>query len=145
MPRGRPDFSPTSADVVLRPEWRANEGVDKNFIEAEVALVGYGLSAAFTYVVTLGKILYITDFGFTLRASAAANAELNQIGFLIIRQNHGGGIYTDFGHIGGNGGAHWTHSKPTPVERLPGSLEFRLYNYSNHACVGTISVYGYEV
>ena len=140
-----PDYEGPKQKIYLAPEWSALTGDDKNFVEAEVALAAFGSNAGFTYVPTEGKTLYLTAVGFTLRANAGASADLPQIGFLTIRWNHGGGAYTVYCHIGGNGGAFVNLPKPVAIERQSGNLEFRIYNYSNHACIGTVSAYAYEI
>jgi len=137
MARGRPDFSPTAADVVLRPEWAAEESTDKDLYASQVLTPATSVSV--TYVVPAGKKLFITQISISLFAAVVAvDGESNQIvrGYVTVD----GDYKVD---IGGNGGAGLSLSKPaiaTAGQTLVGTVE----NWSNHNTYGSISINGYE-
>lgn len=140
MAHGRPDFSPTAVDVVLRPEWAAKEGTDKTLVLTG-GLAGYGTDINLSYAVPAGKTLYITEAGFLFNAQAAADGELNQMGHML-----GGDLTTGIYPIivGGNGGGSIALAKPITI---PGGHTFYMLvaSRANHACYGAVVMAGYEV
>ncbi len=140
MAHGRPDFSPTAVDVVLRPEWAAKEGTDKNFV-ASGNMAGEGQAVPLSYTVPDGKILYITQYTFVIYALLPADSELNQFGSLNMLN---GTTYVYLALDGGNGGGRFVFSKPA-VFLAGEELSTVLSNRTNHGCYGAFTVQGYEV
>ena len=139
MTDDRPDFSPTAVDVVLRPEWAAKEGADKEFIVENTALAA-GDATQLDYTVPVGKTLVITDVSYHLGATDLANGELNQICRCRITEV----IALETKWVeGGNGGGH--HALRKPLIFLAGE-QFRIgvRNMSNHTCVAGSFAAGYE-
>ncbi len=134
----RPDGSPTAVDVVLRPEWAAVQGTDKNLIaiginKGEGEYIEYNL-----YTVPVGKQFVMTAIGVASYANVVANADLNQI-FLVRVVN-----VAETLNFGGNGGAY--NYLPRPIVFAAGVIpDIFLYNFSNHHCDLRLSVQGYEV
>ena len=140
MAHGRPDFSSTAVDVVLRPEWAAKEGTDKKF-RIYGSNKTYGLGAELEYGIPSGKTLYITGLSFSIYASGAADADLNQIGrcYLYISP-----LTTPKVVIGGNGGGIGLLNTPL-VFKAGETLVLGVTSWANHACEIFTSAWGYEV
>ena len=126
--------------VYLQPEWAAKTGIDKNFL-LTASNKTYGQYTEGAYTVTSGKTLYICGASFAIQASAAANADLPQIGYVNL-MNYTDTIY--LAYIGGNGGGSVTFPKPVSVA---GGKSFRYYLqvFANHACEAELSIWGYEI
>ena len=54
-----PDYYAGGADIVLRPEWAAVEGTDKNITAETGAIAPNVNTTVLTYTVTTGKTLYV--------------------------------------------------------------------------------------
>ncbi len=134
----KPDGQGLTVDLMLRPEWSAVEGIDKD-MNASDATLAFGETAGITYVVPVGKRLYITDLSGALYAAAAANADLNQICAVWLSVG-----LTLKGVNGGNGGASLSPKKPW-VATAGQTVTAFLYSFANHSCSGTITLSGYEV
>jgi len=126
--------------VYLQPEWAAKTGIDKNFAYS-VSNVAGGSQGSGSYTVPSGKTLYICGMSFKISAYASANADLNQMGAMRIK-NQTDGI--ELACIGGNGGGSVTFSKPHVI---PANKEF-WYIYevnTNHNCDIRIATWGFEI
>mgnify|MGYP001574539190 CR=1 FL=1 len=136
MAKGRPDFSPTAVDVILRPEWAAQEGTDKQFLAEDVKT--YRQLVETIYTVPAGRKLIITDLIGRAFATAAANADLNQIMEITCFTDT-----TELVIVGGNGGLAVTLSKPLVI--LAGALfSLRTYCNANHEMNVAALASGYE-
>ncbi len=140
MAKGRPDYTPTAADVVSRPEWAAKEGTDKAFSlpAADVAADGQTTGS---YLVPAGKTLYISQLCVFGYATAVANRDLNQ--------NVGGSLWELLPYL-----IHWTQAGfggcafafPQPIPITAGrTITFSVYNLSNHNQTIGMTVRGYEL
>ncbi len=135
-----PDFYAGGADVALRPEWAAIEGIDKNMYAWENDKA-FGEVAEVIYTVPAGKTLYVTDIGWASWAEVAANGDLPQMSHALIYNNtDGGGLWQQ----GGNGGGSHAFSKPQVCEASH-EYWFRVLNRANHNCRLAIHISGYEV
>ncbi len=136
----RPDGSPTAVDVVQSPTWADIEGRDRSLLMNQ-ALVNYNDAFDLLYMVPAGKTFYLTDYSAFLWASAAGNAELNQMCAVeIVDATTGVTIVSS----GGNGGVVGTLKREVTI---PGGdvLMGTLYNGSNHGCRASLCMLGYEV
>jgi hypothetical protein len=138
--RGRPDYSPTAVDVVLRPEWEAYQALDKNFFGQDLNK-DFGETTFVDYTVPAGKTLYITEFGCQCRAASKADADNNQICW--------GFIYDDTTSTflwisGGSGGITMPFNKPLVIPATH-QVSFQCFNGSNHLCDISVSAGGYEI
>lgn len=122
-----PDFEGPKCDVILGPEWAAEEGTDKEFAAQEFD-VPVDEVITVSYVVPSGKTLYIATLGCVSRGAAFADRDLNQmveihLTDLTVPQIK---LYT-----GGNGGAVINSPKPAVI---PSGHEayFVVVNNSNH-------------
>ncbi len=140
MARGRPDFSPTAVDVVLRPEWAAKEGTDKTFGCQELN-ADFEDHADVVYDVPAGKTLYINQSSFQGSADAAADADNNQI-IHVFLQDVTAMEYPV--NTGANGGGQVTFPKPIV---FPAGHRFamRITARANHTIRITATATGYEL
>jgi len=140
MAKGRPDYSPTAVDVVLRPEWAAKQGTDKSFYTYKTdaaAMTG----VASTYTVPAGKTLYLVSVSVLSNAYDSADAEKNQMVEADLVELVGA---TCLWQQGGNGGMHAAF--PTPIVLSAGQqLSMTVSNFSNHVSSISITVLGYEI
>lgn len=140
MASGRPDFSPTAVDVVLRPEWAAVESKDKQFYATAVNVASAG-NVVLNYVVPVGKTLYITEYSFSISATnPAVDGEKNQMGEGLIFNTT---TATTLIKIGGNGGFGFTLPKPLAISGE--TVTFIAYNASAHNVDLGVTALGYEV
>ncbi len=128
-----PDYYAGGADVVLRPNWAAEEGTDINLFGSWLATGPNIDRILITQAIAAGKTLYITDYGVTLSLEAGY-----VIGWLVLAST--GGI---IGH--GGGGSGWWNAlgKQLPVEG-PDTVTLHALHFAagNDNLNGTIM--GYE-
>ena len=136
----RPDGSPTAVDVVLRPEWAAKVGTDKN-LTVQQGNVAPALMASGAYLCPAGKTLYVTqiayygapiDLGVDGEKSHHVFAELLVIGV--------GWLFFE-AHESGNS---LPLNKPAVITAGM-TLTYRVQNISGHNLNLGIVVNGYEV
>ena len=140
MAHGRPDYSPTAVDVVLRPEWAAKEGVDKSF-QSSSSPRTFGQSFFVSYTVPLTKTLYIVHFGIRNVPVAAVDGDKNQIceGRIVDFTTS-----TTLWNQGGNGGLGIAFHKPIVI---PGDHRVDMYAYTFAAHDTNLGLYAaaYEI
>lgn len=136
----KPDGQGLTVDLMLRPEWAAAIGIDKNLLASAVN-VAAGIAINLAYAVPAGKTLYLQSFSFSEWAMLVADSELNQI--------VSGDIWnittsTGICYVGGNGGAAITF--PKPLAFSAGTV-VKLFarNGSGHGVELTMTAQGYEV
>ena len=139
MARGRPDFSPTAVDVILRPEWAAVEATDKN-LGAFGSSLAWEAGISVNYAVPAGKTLYITQLSGHSYAQAAADADLNQM--MGIGITYGGPPVTLW-YAGGNGGSGMAFPKPL-VLSAGETMHLFGVSFANHEVSMDIVACGYE-
>ncbi len=134
----RPDGSPTAVDVVLRPEWAAEIGTDKDLYAVGAGLPP-GTPWGVAYTPPAGTDYIITDLSGGLIADAVADADLNQICLVYIQVGAAVPVVA-----GGNGGAVVPLRKPITV---PAGVVVTIFvlNASGHICTGYVTAHGYEV
>ena len=139
MAHGRPDFSPTAVDVVLRPEWAAKEGTDKEFSAEGINVAAYGLVEV-EYTIPAGKTLVITNVSFYAGVNAGANSELNQFCRIRVKE-----VVTNTTRWvqGGNGGGQVSLNKPLVFDAGE-AINCAIRNMSNHVVECGIFAAGYE-
>lgn len=134
------DVEAQSVAMFIGAEWNIKEGNGKTLNVSGVNY-GFGDSGYISYTIPTGKTYYITYLSFGNRASAAENADLNQMGGAYLWDQ------TDSKYlalIGGNGGGGV--SFPAPLELATGK-ELRLYvvNRANHDCDPNACCGGYVI
>jgi len=140
MARGRPDFSPTVVDVVLRPEWATVEATDKNF-SAALNNHARGAGAALAYAVPAGKTLRLTNASVYEEAAANADCDLMQItGLLIVDTTTGATLWSQ----GGNGGVGATFTTPLVIP-AGHAVVIEAISGANHNVNTIVSAGGYEI
>ena len=138
MTDDRPDYSPTAVDVVLRPEWAAKEGTDKD-IRGSAGSTAFAGALDIDYTVPAGKTVYITSISVAAAAIALADAGKHQTvrGSLLIAGS-------EHFELGGDGGQALAVSKP--IVALAGELiRLRVFQYAEHASALFGAWNGYEV
>jgi len=139
MAHGAPDYSGMKVDVVSRPEWAAKEATDKNFLGTATTQARLG-SATVIYAVTSDEALYITQLACAIYATAAADADLNQMGSMrVYDATDGVALFVQ----GVNGGAGIPFNKSLVIP-TGHTVWIQAYNLSNHNCELVISAGGYE-
>jgi hypothetical protein len=129
----------TKTGLYLQPEWAARQGIDKNFLISGASKAN-GEYAETQYIVPSGKTLYLTQATFGLWATAAADADNNQIGDFWIYD------YDELEYpaiLGGNGGNQVVFSKPIVVEAGV-KVGMGITNRANHTCDLWGACLGYE-
>jgi len=126
--------------VYLQPEWAAKTGIDKDF-HADADNVASGSGISLNYTVPAGKTLYITHVTGVCRAYDLANGDLNQIGYIDLREAT---VPRKLISLGGNGGAGISLAKPIVFTQNQQLFCFMI-NVSNHSCTLRVDCGGYEV
>jgi len=127
-------------DVLLRGDFAAVVGVDKNF-EAFNGNVGVGGTASLSYTVTAGKTLYITQVAFVCEAAVDANKDLPSAGGLSLKNDTLGIFHFRMGGVGGGG-----MGLAKPVVFTTGqTMIIYTHNWSDHACACYGYALGYEL
>lgn len=134
MAKGRPDFSPTAVDVVLRAEWAAQEQTDKDLYGSVTDLAVGDAEAVIFYLVPTGKTLFVTHFGGAVLGEAA-----NIVGYLM--DWYAGVIKAVFG---GSQGALGMLNKPVRFIAGKGVTLF-IIHYGTAARTVTGHIGGYEL
>lgn len=128
----RPDWSPKAVDVLVRAEWAAVEGTDKN-LAGTVAVLVAGSSIVISYAVPAEKKLYITQWGVSFTGSTGIQGRL---------QSFTGVTTTTLAVGGGNFGFTQTFSKPIVID---GGVSFYLGVTVGGAGAIECSASGYEI
>ncbi len=140
MAHGRPDFSPTAADVVLRSEWHTIEGHEKTLVLVDPILASRA-GTTLSYVVPAGKTLYINKYTFQECSSFAADADERQQIFVAVTRGLGGDVVLSWG---GDGGGAISLSQPDRFDA--GETVFMiLFNMSGHTADVDFLAGGYEI
>lgn len=139
MTSGYPDFEGDKSAVFSKADWAALMGIDKDFsgIGTDKA---FNASTLVTYTVPAGKKLYIVQASIGIFASAVANADNNQFGYLYL---YNATTAANLAFVGVNGGGSLMFPKPIALTALQ---VFRLYGVSkaNHDVDIYISASGWE-
>lgn len=138
MARGRPDFSPTAVDVVLRPEWAVVEGIDKSLV-ADTSNADFEDTAVVGYTVAAGKAFYVH----TLVASCMPMHEEDGDNNQFCRIEASMGVILNI-VLGGNGGC--LLPLVPPLKGVEGeTFKATVRSLANHLTHIHIFAYGYEV
>jgi hypothetical protein len=137
MTTGYPDYEGNKSSVYSVEEWSVIEGVEKNFV-LTAADKGFEETATSAYAVPAGKTLYISGMSLVVRASAAADADNNQMGAATLDTDGG-----NLALIGGNGGVPIVFKRPVVA---PGDQDFNytVTCYANHDCDMVLTLWGWE-
>jgi hypothetical protein len=138
--REKPDGMGLTADLMTRADFATLEARDKemNFIDTGLT---FGVASFLDYTVPAGKTFYVTNFGFAIYASAAADGDNNQFGSCDLKNQTD---TTYHGTFGGNGGGAIT--LPKPIKFTAGKVvRFQIWSYANHDVDVEGYVGGYEV
>lgn len=129
MTEGYPDHKGNKSGVYSRAQWAVEQGVDfVYYITAANIAPRNGWS--YSFVVQPGDTAFVTEMGFSIFATNAADAEKNQIGEAMLL-DVGAGTY--WGIIGGNGGGNIPFTQPKSF--VAGTtVRLWIYNLSNHNC-----------
>jgi len=140
MASGYPDFEGGKRRVYNTADWATDVGLAKAF-NAFANNQAWNGVASLIYVVPPGKTLYIMGAATKSMASAAADAELNQMCELIIEDLPSG---DDLWWQGGNGGVGQSFTQPIKYD-AGHSFILIARNKANHNCNIQVTALGYEV
>lgn len=135
-----PDYQGEKAGVYLEPEWAAREGRDRLFTMLALNQT-FGMFAGVTYIVPVGRTLYITYISVYCGATNAADADNNQMVHLVIFTPD---VLTRAIRLGGNGGFSMVLIQPLVIQAGV-FVSPRIYARANHAVDMSFSVGGYEI
>jgi hypothetical protein len=126
--------------VKTQGEWSPQAGQQK-YVTGSATIASFQGTSNVDYSVTSGKTLYITHLSFSCGASASANADLYQMGKLLL---YNYSTSTWLAVIGGNGGQ--SVSFPTPIKVLSTHvIRMIMQNYANHSLDMFCGWGGYEI
>ena len=140
MASGYPDFEGDKSKLFTVADWAAVEANDKT-LGVTSANKGNGTTVQATYTVPAGKTLFITQFGFAVYATNAADADNNQICRGAITNVTTGVVNAS---MGGNGGGGMSLTKPMVLTEGQ-QLALSVANESNHNCDLQAVCSGYEI
>lgn len=139
MASGYPDYQGDKAAVFTPAEWAAFESRDKSLVATAINKT-FGQWVLLSYTVPAGKTLYIVQSSIAILASAAADGDNNQFGYLYL-YNFTTGLNLAF--EGCNGGATILFPKP---ETLAAGEVLYVYGVTraNHSVDLWVSATGWE-
>jgi len=135
-----PDYQGEKVGIFPEAEWATREGFGVDIRQYTLNVAPNALIFA-QHIVAGGRVLYITQFGFSSAANLVADADNNQIcrGDII---NFVTGVW--YWLQGGNGGGRAVFSKSL-VFLAGTTVHFRCANRANHNCDLGVYAGGYEI